>query len=218
MGSVKNRRLDDWLKSHALDLDDLSNWGVRASNFGLTIPVYSPSGRHAFNIHRSFVQMPRYTYSPRHCRPSVLLYGMRKAASTIFSTGTAIAVEGPADVIALHKHEVREAVGLMTSSISYAQLATLDILASRIIILFDGDEGGLEQARRFDLYKKTSAKVLAAAIKDHDPASFIASGGVANRLANRLELECINGTFSTLILDSNLELVEGIGWATDDTE
>ena len=210
-------RLNVWLQEHALELDDLSAWGVRASQFGLTFPVYSPAGRHAFSIRRSFIDTPRYTHFPRHCRPSALLYGMHKAASAIFGIGTAIVVEGPSDVIALHKHGVLEAVGLMTSSISYAQLATLDILASKIIILFDGDEGGLEQARRFDLHDRARAKVLAAAIEGHDPASYIAQGGDANRLATRLESECINGIFSCLILDENLELVEGTGWPTNDT-
>lgn len=215
MDSVSTSKLDGWLTEHALDIDDLSAWGVRATKFGLTFPVYTPAGRHAFSVLRSFVQTPKSTFFPRHCRPSVLLYGMHKAAATIFGTGTAIAVEGPSDVIALHKGNVLEAVGLMTSSISFAQLATLDILATRIVILFDGDEAGLEQARRFDLHDRVGAKVLAAAIKGHDPASFIARGGNATKLADRLELECINARFSCLIIDENLELVEGTGWSID---
>ena len=74
---------------------------------------------------------------------SQLLFGLDQAAAAIHSTGEALLVEGPLDVIQLHQAGFTTAVAAMGTSLSAEQLQLLQRRgARRVLVVFDGDGAG----------------------------------------------------------------------------
>ena len=74
---------------------------------------------------------------------SQLLFGLDQSAAAIHSTGEALLVEGPLDVIQLHQAGFGNAVAAMGTAISAEQLQVLQRRgARRLMVVFDGDEAG----------------------------------------------------------------------------
>jgi len=70
------------------------------------------------------------------------LYGYDLAEKYIKETDTAILVEGVIDVITMHRFGVRNTVSSMGTAVTAHQLETLSRIASKIVVLMDGDGPG----------------------------------------------------------------------------
>jgi DNA primase len=74
---------------------------------------------------------------------SQLLFGLDQAAAGILSTGEALLVEGPLDVIQLHQAGFTTAVAAMGTALTLEQLQLLQRRgARRLLVVFDGDGAG----------------------------------------------------------------------------
>ena len=79
----------------------------------------------------------------KHFHTSVYLYGYWLAKDKIRETKSVVLVEGQGDVWRLHEAGIENAVGIFGSSLSDAQVRTLETSgAFNIIILTDNDEAG----------------------------------------------------------------------------
>ncbi len=76
------------------------------------------------------------------------LYGLPLALDAIRKSGTAVVVEGNFDVLTLHGAGVEETVAPMGTALTAEQVAKLSTLASRVVVVFDGDEAGQRAARK----------------------------------------------------------------------
>lgn len=93
---------------------------------------------------------PKYLNSPdsaffnkgRH------LYGMHRAQQGIREKGFALLVEGYMDVIALHKADLTNAVASLGTALTKEQAKLLKRYASRVVLLYDSDEAGIQATLR----------------------------------------------------------------------
>jgi len=95
-------------------------------------------------------QGPKYINSPETpvFKKSHTLYGLDVAKEHIRQKGFAILVEGYTDVIMLHQHGFRHAVAPLGTAITEGHLKQLRAYAGKLLLVFDGDEAGLNAARR----------------------------------------------------------------------
>jgi DNA primase len=74
---------------------------------------------------------------------SQLLFGLDQSAAAIHSTGEALLVEGPLDVIQLHQAGFGNAVAAMGTALTLEQMQLLQRRGTRrLLVVFDGDGAG----------------------------------------------------------------------------
>ncbi|MBI5309793.1 MAG: DNA primase [Actinobacteria bacterium] len=107
------------------------------------------------------------------------LFGANHARSVAAKRGRVIAVEGYADVLALHDAGIEESVAVMGTAMTDEQVVELARLASRIYLALDADRAGrqamIRAARVADRHGIELLVVDLPAGKD--PADLIAEGG-----------------------------------------
>ncbi|HET9720284.1 MAG TPA: DNA primase [Solirubrobacteraceae bacterium] len=95
-------------------------------------------------------QMPKYINTPDgdlyHKRE--VLYGIDLARSAAAKAGRMILVEGYTDVLALHQASIRNAVGIMGTSLTREQVRELARLVGVVELCLDADAAGQEAAMR----------------------------------------------------------------------
>jgi DNA primase len=114
---------------------------------------------------------------------SRMLYGIDLAKEAIARAGRAVVVEGYTDVLALHQAGVGEAVGVMGTSITEEQVATLSGMVEEVVLALDADAAGQEamlRAQRVAAGRKMRLRV-AAMPAGEDPAEMMAAEGGAER-------------------------------------
>ncbi|WP_432263053.1 DNA primase [Cupriavidus sp. TMH.W2] len=111
------------------------------------------------------------------------LYGLYMAKEAIRRTRVALVLEGYMDVIALHQHGEKRAVGALGTSVTLEQLQRLYRLCDHVVFAMDGDAAGRKAANR-------AAKLVLEVIPDgktarfvrlpadHDPDSFVREHGL----------------------------------------
>ena len=89
-------------------------------------------------------QKPKYLNSAEGelFHKSEILYGIDRARGPMAKAGRAVVVEGYTDVIALHQAGFTEAVGVMGTSITEAQIAMLSATVDTIVLALDADAAG----------------------------------------------------------------------------
>lgn len=87
---------------------------------------------------------PKYLNIPETpiYKKSYVLYGMDKAWNEIKRKGYAVLVEGYMDVISLHMNGVSTAVATCGTALGETQLRILKRITEKVVLMFDGDEGG----------------------------------------------------------------------------
>lgn len=70
------------------------------------------------------------------------VYGLRNAIPTIREQEFAIVAEGQFDVIMAHQHGIKNTVSVGGTALSAQQVNILSRYAKKIVVVFDGDEGG----------------------------------------------------------------------------
>lgn len=93
---------------------------------------------------------PKYVNSPESLlyQKSHVLFGLHQSLRSIQKKGHAILVEGYADVVTLHDHGVTNAIASCGTALTEEQAKLLNRYTDEVIIMRDGDEAGLEAAKR----------------------------------------------------------------------
>ncbi len=95
-------------------------------------------------------RMPKYINTPDgdlyHKRE--VLYGIESARSAAAKAGRVILVEGYTDVLALHQASIRNAVGIMGTSLTKEQVQELARLVGVLELCLDADSAGQDAAMR----------------------------------------------------------------------
>jgi DNA primase len=121
-------------------------WRLGLNAQRLMLPIRDGMGRCCGFSGRSLNgEEPKYRNSSADLlfQKSQLLFGLDQAAAAIHSTGEALLVEGPLDVIQLHQAGFTTAVAAMGTSLSAEQLQLLQRRGTRrLLVVFDGDGAG----------------------------------------------------------------------------
>jgi len=135
-----------YLQQRGISPDTAITWRLGLNAQRLMLPIRDGQGRCCGFSGRSLNgEEPKYRNSSADLlfQKSQLLFGLDQAAAAINSTGEALLVEGPLDVIQLHQAGFSNAVAAMGTSLSAEQLQLLQRRgARRLLVVFDGDGAG----------------------------------------------------------------------------
>lgn len=142
---------------------------------------------------------------------SKLLFGLFQAQKHIRELDQVILVEGYFDVLAMHRHGFAQAVATCGTSLSEDHLKTLSRFASKIIVIFDGDEAGERGAlKAMEAGLKMGAVLYGVTIPEGlDPDEFLERPDGKEKLTALLAQ-------ATPILDQKIE--QCIGRSAKDNE
>ena len=135
-------------------------------------------------------RMPKYINTPDgelyHKRE--VLYGIDLARGTAAKAGRMILVEGYTDVLALHQAGIRNAVGIMGTSLTKEQVRELARLVGVVELCLDADSAGQEAAMRAARMAGASGLELRVVLlpAGSDPGDVISREG-AEGLRGRVE-------------------------------
>lgn len=76
------------------------------------------------------------------------LFGLPQAAEALRQTGTALVVEGYLDLLALRVHGIEPVVATLGTALTREQVRLLKSLASKVVLVFDGDAAGAKAMQR----------------------------------------------------------------------
>lgn len=139
------------------ELFDSGNFFIKQGNLKLRferrliIPIKNESGKVVGFSGRSLDgTMPKYVNSPesKFFKKREILYNLNLAKQHIKEKNQSIIVEGFFDVIRLYKHGFKNVVSPMGTSFTKEQTATLKRFSDEGVIIFDGDEAGINASFR----------------------------------------------------------------------
>ncbi|MEI6617074.1 MAG: CHC2 zinc finger domain-containing protein, partial [Cyanobium sp. ELA507] len=135
-----------YLQQRGISPDTAIAWRLGLNASRLMLPIRDGQGRCCGFSGRSLNgEEPKYRNSSADLlfQKSQLLFGLDQAAAAIHSTGEALLVEGPLDVIQLHQAGFGNAVAAMGTALTLEQLQLLQRRgARRLLVVFDGDGAG----------------------------------------------------------------------------
>jgi len=110
---------------------------------------------------------------------SQVLFNLDKARSAIRKTGQVILMEGFMDVLASNQVGIYNAVATMGTSLTPQHITKLKRLVEKVIICYDGDNAGIEGAKRAaDSLQAEGVKIEVAVLPDKlDPDEYIRKYG-----------------------------------------
>ena len=147
-----------YLYNRGLSDDDISTWRIGYSQSDsffknrIIFPVLDLKKRSTGFTSRKFpdeLSIPKCLHSPLSniFKRNSTLYGLVEALPYIKSSKEVFVVEGPLDVISLHKIGFKNTVGTLGCEISDEQLDLLVRLGVRIIMAYDGDKAGIKASK-----------------------------------------------------------------------
>jgi DNA primase len=107
------------------------------------------------------------------------LYGLQQARHQIVSSGVAVVVEGYTDCIMAHSKGCANVVATLGTSFTSGHGRILRRYAKKVVLIFDGDNAGIEAANRaleVCLSQHIDIK-LASVPEENDPCDFLLSAG-----------------------------------------
>ncbi|MHB8281719.1 MAG: DNA primase, partial [bacterium] len=111
------------------------------------------------------------------------LFGLNKSLNYIKNLNYVIVVEGYFDMISLYNGGIKNIVATMGTALSKNHILALSRLCDNIVLLYDGDEAGLNAINRgLELFKEfmdnSEKNIYAVSLKDdEDPDSFVQKFG-----------------------------------------
>lgn len=150
----------------------------------IIFPIHNLSGKVvAFGARtlKKDKETPKYLNSPETLlyQKSKALYGLFQAKKAILQKDECLLVEGYADVVSLHQAGIQNVVASSGTSLTVEQVRLIRRFTNHVVILYDGDEAGLQAALRgvdVALEEGLSVKVVQLP-KDEDPDSFVRKHG-----------------------------------------
>ena len=138
---------------------------------------------------------PKYLNSPETpvYKKTWTLFGMNKAWEEIKREGFAVVVEGYMDVIGMHKSGIKNVVATSGTALTEQHLRILKKLTEKIVLMFDGDEGGRNAMfRAIETFLKVDLIPFCVLLPDgYDPDDFVKEKGteaVKSILSSPLDL------------------------------
>jgi DNA primase len=126
-------------------------------------------------------QAPKYVNSPETpiYQKSKTFYGLPQAMGAVRECGEVYIVEGYMDVIGLAMRGVRNVVACCGTALTEQHIKRLSGMCSRVHLLFDGDEAGINAAAKsFSVARNADLDVTACFLpEDTDPDDFAAKHG-----------------------------------------
>ena len=112
------------------------------------------------------------------------LYGMYFAKNAIRKEDACILVEGYTDVISLHQAGIENVVASSGTALTTDQIKLIRRYTQNVIVLYDGDEAGINAAMRgLDLILSENMFIKLAVLPEkHDPDSYLREVGPSNFL------------------------------------
>ncbi|MGC1275989.1 MAG: DNA primase [Planctomycetaceae bacterium] len=107
---------------------------------------------------------------------SKLVYALEAARETIRQTGNAAIMEGYTDCIAAHQHGYSNVVATLGTALAESHVTLLKRFAKTVVLVFDGDDAGLNAAERAlvrFLAQDVDLRILALP-EGLDPADYLA--------------------------------------------
>lgn len=124
---------------------------------------------------------PKYLNSPETpvYKKTWTLFGINKAWEEIKREGFAIVVEGYMDVIGMHKNGIKNVVATCGTALTEQHLRILKKLTEKIVLMFDGDEGGKNAMfRSIETFLKVDLIPFCVFLPDgYDPDDFVKEKG-----------------------------------------
>lgn len=208
--------LTDLLKSKKYDVADLNKIGLSSNNNDvytnrIMFPLYDIYGKIVGFSGRIYNDSSQSKYI--NTKETVIfkkgncLYHYHIAKDVCRSTKSVILVEGFMDVIRLSTIGIRNTVALMGTALTDEQIKLLTRLSNNIIICLDGDEPGINAAKKVgeQLFKVgIEAKVITLPDND-DPDSFVLKHG-KDRFLSLLEYAPIFSDYKINLLKRNVNL------------
>lgn len=93
------------------------------------------------------------------------LYGMSVAKHDIARSDLAIIVEGQCDVLSMHSHAIRNAMGLLGGAFTPMHAVLIWRLASHVVFLFDCDAAGRKHAERARTVMETYEAIATCSLR-----------------------------------------------------
>ena len=157
----------------------------------LMFPIWDRQGRVvAFGGRALGDATPKYLNSPETplFRKSRTIYALHLARERMMAERTALLLEGYMDVVAAHQAGFTHAIASMGTSLTEEQIGILSRLVSRVIVVYDSDNAGIEAAKRAaEILQQHHMEVLVARLPDgEDPDSLL------RRLGASALQECID--------------------------
>src|SRR5205085_11746830 len=108
-----------------------------------------------------------------------ILYGVQLARAVAARAGEVILVEGYTDVLALHGAGLRNAVGIMGTSLTEEQIGQLQKIAPVLVLCLDADAAGQEaMVRAAGLISRRELELRVVALPaGRDPAELVLEDG-----------------------------------------
>jgi DNA primase len=135
-----------YLEQRGISPETAIAWRLGLNANRLMLPIRDGQGGCCGFSGRSMTnQEPKYRNSSADLlfQKSQLLFGLHQAAAAIQSSGEALLVEGPLDVIQLHQAGLTNAIAPLGTSLSIEQLQLLQRRGTRrLLVAFDGDAAG----------------------------------------------------------------------------
>lgn len=124
---------------------------------------------------------PKYLNSPETMvyKKTWTLFGINRAWEEIKREGFAVLVEGYMDVIGMHRMGIKNVVATSGTALTEQHLRILKKLTEKIILMFDGDEGGRNATfRAIETFLKTDLIPCGVLLPEgYDPDDFIKEKG-----------------------------------------
>ncbi len=145
-------------------------------------PIFDQKGKTiAFSGRALGDEKPKYLNSPETAifNKRKTLYNFQHARPHIRNSNIAILFEGFADVIAADRAGVENGVATMGTAVTSEHLQVLKRTASQVIICFDGDNAGIEAARKTaDIILQAGLQVRVCTMPEgYDPDQYIKEYG-----------------------------------------
>lgn len=131
---------------------------------------------------------PKYYNSHEHAQfsKSSLLFGFDNAKRAIQKTGSIYVVEGYLDCIAMVQAGVENVVATLGTACTEEHLRLFGRYVKRVVVMYDGDEAGVNATMRLGEICWEYALELHVAMlpQGEDPAAFLARGGTLAQLSH----------------------------------
>jgi DNA primase len=148
----------------------------------LMFPIKDMSGRTiAFGGRALDDSLPKYLNSPETpiFHKGRTLYGLATAREACRQNKTALVVEGYFDLLAIYNQGIHQVVAPLGTALTRQHVRLLSRLAPQAVLVFDGDEAGMQAAMRsLELFLRERMEVRLLGLPEGmDPDDFLAKEG-----------------------------------------
>jgi len=167
--------------------------------------------------------LPKYINSPETevFKKSETLFALNLAKEEIRKGGYAIIVEGYLDSILCHQYGFKNTVAPLGTALTKRHIQRLRLLAEKVVLVFDSDEGGIAAARR-SLANLSECNFRARVLllpEGEDPDSFLRKKGpeaFRSKLSSAMSvIDFLLSTSKGDRIDAVREALEAISGMTD---